>query len=226
MVEDTPQELVHDLVTETVFGDHPLGRPVLGSADVIANVTRRTVGATTGTATGADNVVVAAAGSLDHDHVVEVVERSAAKAADPPSRRPAAPPALRRRATAAPPLPAEGDRAIPRLRRRARDRALRPAALYRVDSRLGARRLGLVTALPGDPREAGARLLRVHVRVPVRGHRPDRRLRRDARGEPRGVPRDRRGPGRRGRRRTPAGRRSLSAPRRNPGRAASCSRWS
>ena len=40
MVEDTPQELVHDLVTEAVFGDHPLGRPVLGSADVIASVSR------------------------------------------------------------------------------------------------------------------------------------------------------------------------------------------
>jgi predicted Zn-dependent peptidase len=92
MVEDTPQELVHDLVTETVFGDHPLGRPVLGSADVIGNVTRRTVGAYHRNRYRPDNVVVAAAGSLDHDHVVEVVERSAAKAADPPSRRPAARP--------------------------------------------------------------------------------------------------------------------------------------
>jgi predicted Zn-dependent peptidase len=92
MVEDTPQELVHDLVTETVFGDHPLGRPVLGSADVIANVTRRTVSAYHRNRYRPDNVVVAAAGSLDHDHVVDLVERSAAKAADPPARRPAARP--------------------------------------------------------------------------------------------------------------------------------------
>ena len=73
MVEDTPQELVHDLVTETVFGDHPLGRPVLGSAEVIANVSRRSVGAYHRSRYRPDNVVVAAAGSLDHDHVVELV---------------------------------------------------------------------------------------------------------------------------------------------------------
>ncbi len=92
MVEDTPQELVHDLVTETVFGDHPLGRPVLGSAEVIGNVTRRTAAAYHRNRYRPDNVVVAAAGSLDHDHVVEIVERSAAKAPGTPSRRPAARP--------------------------------------------------------------------------------------------------------------------------------------
>ena len=32
MVEDTPQDLVHDLLAEAVFGDHPLGRPVIGTA--------------------------------------------------------------------------------------------------------------------------------------------------------------------------------------------------
>src|SRR5204862_7087310 len=31
MVEDTPQELVHDLIAEAVFGKHPLGRPVIGT---------------------------------------------------------------------------------------------------------------------------------------------------------------------------------------------------
>jgi predicted Zn-dependent peptidase len=92
MVEDTPQELVHDLVTEIVFGDHPLGRPVLGSADVIANVSRRSVGTYHRNRYRPDNVVVAAAGSLDHDNVVELVEQSAAKAAAPSARRPAARP--------------------------------------------------------------------------------------------------------------------------------------
>jgi len=36
MVDDTPQELIFDLVTQAVFGRHPLGRPVLGSADLAA----------------------------------------------------------------------------------------------------------------------------------------------------------------------------------------------
>ena len=41
MYEDTPQELVHDLIGEAVFGSHPLGRPVIGTADVISTVSRR-----------------------------------------------------------------------------------------------------------------------------------------------------------------------------------------
>src|SRR5881409_3088828 len=43
MVEDTPQELVHDLIAEAVFGKHPLGRPVIGTADVISGVSPRTI---------------------------------------------------------------------------------------------------------------------------------------------------------------------------------------
>ena len=35
MYEDTPQEYVHDLISEAVFGRHPLGRPVVGTAGVI-----------------------------------------------------------------------------------------------------------------------------------------------------------------------------------------------
>ena len=41
MYEDTPQELVHDLFSEAVFGGHPLGRPVIGTAGVISSVSRR-----------------------------------------------------------------------------------------------------------------------------------------------------------------------------------------
>ena len=41
MVEDTPPELVHDLISDAVFGDHPLGRPVIGTADVISTVASR-----------------------------------------------------------------------------------------------------------------------------------------------------------------------------------------
>ena len=41
MVEDNPQDLVHDLAAEAVFGSHPLGRPVIGRAEVIASISRR-----------------------------------------------------------------------------------------------------------------------------------------------------------------------------------------
>jgi predicted Zn-dependent peptidase len=90
MIEDSPQELIHDLLTEAVFGDHPLGRPVLGSAHVIANVTRRSIAAYHRARYAAANVVVAAAGSVDHDALVALVERMGSKLPEPPTRKPAA----------------------------------------------------------------------------------------------------------------------------------------
>ena len=43
MVDDNPQDLVHDLAAEAVFGGHPLGRPVIGRAEVIASISRRSL---------------------------------------------------------------------------------------------------------------------------------------------------------------------------------------
>jgi predicted Zn-dependent peptidase len=94
MVDDTPQDLIHDVITEAVFGDHPLGRPVIGSAQVIASVSRRVVGTYHRARYRADNIVVAAAGSIDHGGLVAQVERLSEKLAEPPARRPAARPPL------------------------------------------------------------------------------------------------------------------------------------
>jgi predicted Zn-dependent peptidase len=90
MIEDSPQELVHDLITQAVFGNHPLGRPVLGRADVIASVSRRSVAAYHRARYTAANVVVAAAGSIDHERLLALVERAEAKLREPPVRKPAA----------------------------------------------------------------------------------------------------------------------------------------
>jgi len=101
MVEDTPQDLIHDLIARAVFGEHPLGRPVIGRADVISGVSRRTIAAYHRARYTADNVVVAAAGSVDHTRLVGLVERMVEKRGEPPARRPAARPAF-----VAPPPPA------------------------------------------------------------------------------------------------------------------------
>jgi len=89
MIEDTPQELIHDLLTQAVFGNHPLGRPVLGSAEVIANVSRRSIAAYHRARYAPGNVVVAAAGNLPHDGLIALVDGMEAKIR-PPGRRPAA----------------------------------------------------------------------------------------------------------------------------------------
>jgi predicted Zn-dependent peptidase len=100
MIEDSPQELVHDLITQAVFGNHPLGRPVLGSAEVIGSVSRRSVAAYHRARYTAANVVVAAAGSIDHERLLALVERTEKKLREPPARKPAA-----RAAFVAPPGP-------------------------------------------------------------------------------------------------------------------------
>jgi predicted Zn-dependent peptidase len=79
MYDDTPQELVHDLIGVAVFGTHALGRPVIGTAEVISSVTRRSLKAYHSAFYSPANVVVAAAGSIDHDQLVSLVERTIAQ---------------------------------------------------------------------------------------------------------------------------------------------------
>jgi len=76
MYEDTPQELVHDLFSEAVFGGHALGRPVIGTAGVIASITRRTIGAYHRSLYTPGNVVIAAAGNVQHDKLVKLLGRA------------------------------------------------------------------------------------------------------------------------------------------------------
>src|SRR5919106_1421178 len=73
MVDDNPQDLVHDVVAEAVFGGHPLGRPVIGRAEVISSVSRRSLAAYHRAAYVSENIVVAAAGNVAHDRVLELL---------------------------------------------------------------------------------------------------------------------------------------------------------
>jgi predicted Zn-dependent peptidase len=92
MYEDTPQELVHDLFSEAVFGAHALGRPVIGTAEVISTVSRRAIAAYHRSMYTAGNVVVSAAGNITHERLIGLLmpfEREvAAKAAGRRVRRP------------------------------------------------------------------------------------------------------------------------------------------
>jgi predicted Zn-dependent peptidase len=94
MYEDTPHELVHDLMSQAVFGDHPLGRPVIGTSEVISSVGRRALQSYHQTMYQAGNVVVAAAGNLKHDELVAQLEQAQQKQADPPTRGPRVRPPL------------------------------------------------------------------------------------------------------------------------------------
>ncbi|MEO5633110.1 pitrilysin family protein [Gaiella sp.] len=76
MVDDNPQDLVHDLAAESVFGDHPLGRPVIGRAEVIASISRRSLLGYHRSAYAGPNVVLAAAGNVDHKRIVAALRKS------------------------------------------------------------------------------------------------------------------------------------------------------
>jgi predicted Zn-dependent peptidase len=84
MYEDQPQELVHDLISEATFGNHPLGRPVIGRAEVISSVSRRTVASYHRSMYVPGNVVVAAAGNLRHDELERLLQKAQRKAVQAP----------------------------------------------------------------------------------------------------------------------------------------------
>jgi predicted Zn-dependent peptidase len=74
MYEDDPQDQIHDLASQAVFPDQALGRPVIGSGKVIASVTEEGVRAYHASHYTAPNMVVAAAGNVTHERVMELAE--------------------------------------------------------------------------------------------------------------------------------------------------------
>lgn len=76
MRDDDPGDYVHDLFGEALFGDHPLGRPVLGSVDSIEAMARDQVAGYYHQRYQRPLVVVAAAGRIRHEEVVAMVSRA------------------------------------------------------------------------------------------------------------------------------------------------------
>jgi predicted Zn-dependent peptidase len=81
MYEDDPQDRVFDVLGEAVFGDHPLGRAVIGSAEVVGSTSAESLARFHAAHYAPGEIVIAAAGSLDHDAVVEL-----ARSVDVPAR--------------------------------------------------------------------------------------------------------------------------------------------
>ncbi|MGI5357820.1 M16 family metallopeptidase [Streptomyces sp. CA-252508] len=100
MTEDDPGDVVHDLFARTMFGDTPLGRPVLGTVDTVEALTADRIRRFYKKHYDPTHLVVAAAGNVDHATVVRQVRRAFEKAG-----------ALTR-ADAAPVAPRDGRRTI------------------------------------------------------------------------------------------------------------------
>jgi len=76
MVEDMPDDLVHELFLEHFWRGHPLGRAILGTADSVNRIDEGVLHEYFGRVYTADNLIVAAAGHIEHARVRELVERA------------------------------------------------------------------------------------------------------------------------------------------------------
>ena len=73
MVEDTPDDLVHEMFTQSFWEGHPLGRPILGSRETVEAFTQATLRGYFESAYTAGNIIVSAAGNLDHARIRDLV---------------------------------------------------------------------------------------------------------------------------------------------------------
>jgi predicted Zn-dependent peptidase len=85
MYEDEPSDKVHDVLAHAIFGEHPLGRPIIGRADVISSVPVPQIAAWHDGRYVPGNIVVAAAGNLDHERIVELVASAFGDAVSSPA---------------------------------------------------------------------------------------------------------------------------------------------
>jgi predicted Zn-dependent peptidase len=73
MDEDNPDYLVHEIFTQNFWKDHPLGKPILGTKETVKRFEREPVLEAYAHRFAPGNIIVSAAGHLDHDSFVELV---------------------------------------------------------------------------------------------------------------------------------------------------------
>ncbi|BCJ57854.1 putative zinc protease [Micromonospora endophytica] len=76
MHDDEPGDEVHDLFARAVYGDHPLGRLISGTAETVTPMSRRQIQTFYRRRYVAPQIVIAAAGNLDHTTVVRLVRQA------------------------------------------------------------------------------------------------------------------------------------------------------
>lgn len=73
MVEDTPDEFLGELFNAAYFPNHPLGRPIEGTRETVSTFNHKTISEFHAREFSTSSLVVAAAGNIDHDRLVELV---------------------------------------------------------------------------------------------------------------------------------------------------------
>jgi len=70
MRDDDPEDTLGDVFLSAMFGDHPVGRPVIGSVESVSSMTRQQLHSFHVRRYTPERMVLAVAGNIDHDHVV------------------------------------------------------------------------------------------------------------------------------------------------------------
>jgi predicted Zn-dependent peptidase len=76
MVDDTPDDLVFELHNEALWGPHPYGYSILGTRDTVSSLSVRDLRELHERAYHPEHIVVAVAGNVDHDRLLETLERT------------------------------------------------------------------------------------------------------------------------------------------------------
>ncbi|MHB8527065.1 MAG: M16 family metallopeptidase, partial [Candidatus Acidiferrales bacterium] len=84
MVEDNPEDLVHEMLSRNLWGHHPLGRPILGTAETVERFDRETLNAWFRLWYAPNNMVITAAGNISHQQLLDlIIPRFGGRAAAP-----------------------------------------------------------------------------------------------------------------------------------------------
>ena len=73
---DTPDDIIFDTFQETAYPDQPLGRAILGTADIVSTMPRDTLKGYIDAQYGSDRMILSAAGNLDHDTLADLAEKA------------------------------------------------------------------------------------------------------------------------------------------------------
>src|SRR5262245_2245477 len=94
MVEDTPDDVIHDLFAERMWPQHPLGRPILGDRKVVQGLDRETILRYFRTEYCPERITIAAAGHVRHEQLLDLLGSRFLGFRQPIMPRPADPPTL------------------------------------------------------------------------------------------------------------------------------------
>jgi predicted Zn-dependent peptidase len=97
MLEDNPDDYIHDLFHRSIWEGHPLGMPIIGNAGSIERLNRECIVNYRNEQYRGGDIIISAAGKLEHDALVEMITQYFQHVPAGSGRQPSSPPDFRKR---------------------------------------------------------------------------------------------------------------------------------